>query len=794
VHGFPYNKDEIAQAARQALEYLDRQEDPAVYLETLHYLKFASGDEEISQDGFPEELLYGSIDRFVQKLGIEKTQQMVEQAYRHATDQQLTLRILLDAAPLFKNHLNEVVYHLRVIRTFARSQGAETYDLEHPPLESLQALYAQAGELARQEDWDPAYFAATLLTLADVSVALDAEAFGLQLLDEAIHVAPYATARIRDSMTHFRALLLLNDGVNAVNREDWNTSTTRYSEALATLLDLNAGQRMHDLLKRLVDVVKRADEQATDTVCALLEARIDSIEVVAGEQVTQQVQSVIDCAVRNQLEHGAGSGVLWRLLQLASARRFAAMLAAGSAYQVTSEQVAPQLLQRIRELRMQLRKQGYIETASDRMVDSILLSPYTVAGVSMSGKTVAERLANLEHQYDSLLYAALMHSAQGNAGLLASETSLRATLGPIDVIIQYFVLDATDDAQTHALLVSAITTREETTWLAVRFGNRQPRINMEIDGVAVELTEISAMIQALREHIQEDPEGEPLSENAAASIESVNGLLIEPIQERLEQLYQSGKRHLCIVPPGPLAYAPLHILGDVPGALAEAWSITYLPTLQLLVRNYGGPTLLRRRETTLSACGISFTGNQAGYVELPEAVSEATAVAHTMGNEPLLEQDATEHNLLEALLKSQYIHIATHGYQNAIAPCFHKLVLSPDGVDDGDLHAHELLGRDLRGLKLVTLSACETALGRYDRGMNPHGLPATLLLAGAETVIGTLWEIESSCSERFFTTLYKFLSMGQGKLAAYSGALQVTREQHPEFRDWGAFYFLGDWN
>jgi CHAT domain-containing protein len=165
-----------------------------------------------------------------------------------------------------------------------------------------------------------------------------------------------------------------------------------------------------------------------------------------------------------------------------------------------------------------------------------------------------------------------------------------------------------------------------------------------------------------------------------------------------------------------------------------------------------------------------------------------------MGTEPLLEENVTKQYLLAALQHSRYVHIATHGYQNAIAPSFHKLVLASDGVDDGDLHAHELLGLDLRGLKLVTLSACETALGRFDRGMNPHGLPATLLLAGVETVIGTLWDIESTCSERFFTTFYTSLSDGQSKLGAYGEALRVTREHHPEFRDWGAFYFLGDWN
>ena len=794
LRDMPYEKAEIEHAAREALEYLDQNEDPAVYFETLSYLKFAAEGKDDIAGEFPEDWLNSSIDLSVRKLGTEKTVQLVNQAYSNIKDYPKLLRILLDAAPLFENGLQEAAYHIFVIRTFIRSVGVETFDLQNPPDEPIKELFDDAASSASKDDWDPARFAAMLLALADVSVVIDEEAYAVHLLDAAREAAPYATAKIRDSIAHLRAQLLLNDGVNAVNREDWNESTRRYAEALAAFLDVGAAQRISDVLARLADVVKRGDKEAAVSVCAILEDWIDSIEVVAGDRMTGQVRTVLEYAVRNQLEHGADSGALWRLMQLSSARRFAAMLAAGSAYQVHSANVAPDMLERIRALRAQVFQEGYVDTAGDRLADAVLLSPYAVDGMRMSGDTAAEQLANLEHQYDGLLYNALVHTAAGKVGLLATEADVRATLGPADVIVQYHVVDASEDGQTPATLVSAVTTREETSWLAVRFGSNQPRIKMAIDGVAVELTELSAMVQSLREQIQEDPEDEPFSEQAAASIKSISGLLIEPIQERLDALYQAGKRHLCIVPPGPLGYAPFHILGAVPGALLEPWAITYLPTLQLLVRNYGGPALLRRRDATVTACGISFKGNTAGYVELPEAVSGATAVAKTMGSVPLLEEDATGRNLMDALLNSEYVHIATHGYQNALAPCFHTLVLAPDGTDDGDLHAHELLGLDLRGLKLVTLSACETALGRFDRGMNPHGLPATLLLAGAETVIGTLWEIETACSERFFTTLYTLLGKGQSKLDAYSEALRVTRKHHAEFRDWGAFYFLGNWN
>ncbi|MCU7852589.1 MAG: CHAT domain-containing protein [Candidatus Thiodiazotropha sp. (ex Monitilora ramsayi)] len=789
----PYEKAEIEQAAREALEYFDEKEDPAVYFETLSYLKFAAGGDSDISGGFPKDWLEGSIDRSVKRLGEEKTVQLVSQAYANIDDYPQLLRILLDAASLFKHSIRDDFYHLAVIRTFIRSVGAATFDLNNPPKESLEDLFNIATASANKEDWDPARYAAALLALADVSVATNEEAIAIHIVDIATKTAPYAMEKIHNSVAHLRAQLLRNDGVNAYRRDDWNESTSRYAEALSSFLELGETRHISKSLTELSDVVKLGDDDAAVSVCTILEDKIDSIEVLGGDQVTEQIRTLIEYAVRNQLDHNANTHVLWRLMQLSSARRFAAMLAAGSAHQLRSEFIAPHMLEQIDELRRQVFREGYVVTASDRLTDSVLLSPYAVDGIRMSGNVAAEQLANLEHQYDRVLNHAMAQTAMGKVGLLATEPDVQAYLGPTDVIVQFFTVDASKDGMAPAVLLSVVTTQEDSTWMAVKFGN-QPRVKMEIDGVAVEMTELSAMVESLRTHIQEDPEDEPLNEEAISSIESITGLLTNPIQQRLNELHQAGKSHLCFVPPGPLAYTPFHVLGEVPGELQSSWTITYLPTLQLLVRNYGGPALLRRRDTNVSACGISFKDNTDGYEELPETISEARAVANTMGGKLLLEEDATERNLKQAMLSSEYVHICTHGLQNVVAPCFHKLVLSPDDEDDGNLHAHELLGMDLRGLKLVTLSACETALGRFDRGMNPHGLPATLLLAGTETVIGTLWEIESTCSERFFTTLYTLLGKGQSKMAAYNEALQVTREHHPEFRDWGAFYFLGDWN
>jgi CHAT domain-containing protein len=96
--------------------------------------------------------------------------------------------------------------------------------------------------------------------------------------------------------------------------------------------------------------------------------------------------------------------------------------------------------------------------------------------------------------------------------------------------------------------------------------------------------------------------------------------------------------------------------------------------------------------------------------------------------------------------------------------------MKPGGNDSGVVKAYELIGLDLRGCELITLSACETALGRFDRLNNIRGLPATLFLDGAQTIIGTFWEVESHCAQYFFSLLYERLNAGDTKLEAFSNA------------------------
>jgi len=154
---------------------------------------------------------------------------------------------------------------------------------------------------------------------------------------------------------------------------------------------------------------------------------------------------------------------------------------------------------------------------------------------------------------------------------------------------------------------------------------------------------------------------------------------------------------------------------------------------------------------------------------------------------------ATEAGVIKALETSRTVHIYTHGLQCAYAAAFHTVFTAADrqAGEDGSLCAYEILPLHCDGLEVLTLSACESALGRLDAGDNLTGLPGSLFLTGVHRVIGTLWPVAAAVAECFFQRFYDILRDGAEMSAAFRDAQLTARAKHPEYRDWGAFYFMG---
>ena len=115
--------------------------------------------------------------------------------------------------------------------------------------------------------------------------------------------------------------------------------------------------------------------------------------------------------------------------------------------------------------------------------------------------------------------------------------------------------------------------------------------------------------------------------------------------------------------------------------------------------------------------------------------------------------------------------------------------------DDGILTALEVSGLDLYGTRLVVLSACQTGLGDAVSGEGVYGLRRAMVMAGSETQVMSLWEVDSGRTRDMMVAYYEKLTAGIGRSDALRqvqlAMLGQPKTSHPNL--WASFIVSGDW-
>jgi len=185
--------------------------------------------------------------------------------------------------------------------------------------------------------------------------------------------------------------------------------------------------------------------------------------------------------------------------------------------------------------------------------------------------------------------------------------------------------------------------------------------------------------------------------------------------------------------------------------------------------------------------------------DLPQTREEIIEVSKIVGKDEvvLLGSNATETAFKsEPLSDFKIIHIAAHGFSDTQFPERSGLVLGvdPNSHDDGLLQVREIIRLHFNA-DLVTLSACNTGVGKLQGEEGITNLVEAFLVSGAKAVVASLWSADDIYTSALMERFYTHIAEGQDKAAALRHAkidlLAKYGRQVPPYY-WGAFILVGD--
>jgi tetratricopeptide (TPR) repeat protein len=258
-------------------------------------------------------------------------------------------------------------------------------------------------------------------------------------------------------------------------------------------------------------------------------------------------------------------------------------------------------------------------------------------------------------------------------------------------------------------------------------------------------------------------------------------------------------RHLIVVPDGPLSAIPFEGLAE-PGSkalLIEQSDVSYLPSAQFLARAKPPARSLLPWQRQLVALGDPPAGNSGALDEnwqsLPASAGEIRSIQRVLPgrSEAHLGADARKSYLAGSALENvPLLHFGTHAMVDAETPDRSRILLA-----SGYLFQREVYSLDLRGVDLVTISACDTARGKIVRGEGMQAFSRAFLAAGARSTVASLWRVPDDASAAFMKQFYYFLAQGLAKSQALRSAkleLLRSRSVMAQPRYWAAFILTGD--
>lgn len=304
----------------------------------------------------------------------------------------------------------------------------------------------------------------------------------------------------------------------------------------------------------------------------------------------------------------------------------------------------------------------------------------------------------------------------------------------------------------------------------------------------------------------------------SAQAQKLYDLLLRPAERRL-----AGAARLLVSPDGPLHILPFAALVRKGSYLAE-WkpihSVLSASVYAEIVRSrrpsvgpaqfplaaFGAPVyprLSKKRDEVPAANLEVATAVRRGLSldPLPSSQQEVEGIASLFPEaRTFLGSEATEEKVKAIASQARLLHFACHGLLDEHSPLDSALALTiPEkpapGQDNGLLQAWEIFESLRLDADLVTLSACDSGLGKEMGSEGMIGLTRAFQFAGARSVLASLWSVSDVSTADLMNRFYGHLRAGTAKDEALQAAqvelIRSSEFSHPYY--WAAFQLVGDW-
>lgn len=288
--------------------------------------------------------------------------------------------------------------------------------------------------------------------------------------------------------------------------------------------------------------------------------------------------------------------------------------------------------------------------------------------------------------------------------------------------------------------------------------------------------EITQLVHACRKSISS------LKPQKKSASEALYDLLIRPIETKLNK---TGRVYLTLH--GILHHLPFQVLSKNGHYLMEDYTFVYAPSASVfnLCRNKR-----TGKEMTLLALGNPDLNDP--NLSLPYAQKEVEALQSSFpGSAIFIGRSANKKAFLNNASRYKLIHLATHGTYNAVNPMRSGLILAGTDKEERILTAEQVFNYHFNAYS-VTLSACETGIGKAISGDELVSISRAFLYAGTPSVVSTLWSVNDEATAYLMVEYYNNLKQTD-KARALRQAQLKTMKKYPHPFYWGAFVLIGDW-